>query len=310
MEGTKDATISFGGLSSGLDTNSIVPALVDKARAPMRKVEQQQEILQSHQDLLQTVIGMMSSLGNQAHRMDTVAKFMAQRATSTDEGVVLATAGDGAVHGTYHVQVERLATGQKVWSDPLDAADDASLVGSGTLSWQSRGERVSVEADANAELTLAGLADAINRLNKGVHARVLFDGNQYRLQLEGGQTGDEGALQIEEDGLNLGLTREENTVHQASAARFTIDQLPMTRPNNVVHDAIDGVTLVLGEEEASAVVRVSACLASAVNSVSSLAAIDGVIRLLPAITDSTASPTSSIEISFSRYPLAPALIAS
>ena len=49
-----------------------------------------------------------------------------------------------------------------------------------------------------------------------------------------------------------------------------------------------------------AVVRVSACLASELNSVRSFAAIDGVMRLLPAITDATASPTSSIDISLSR----------
>ena len=48
----------------------------------------------------------------------------------------------------------------------------------------------------------------------------------------------------------------------------------------------------------------------AANSVSSLEAIDGEIRDWPAHTLRIASATSSIGISFSRYPEAPALMAS
>jgi len=56
--------------------------------------------------------------------------------------------------------------------------------------------------------------------------------------------------------------------------------------------------------------RSSVRFAMSANSLRSLLAIDGLISDWPSYTARTASATSSIEISFSRYPVAPALIAS
>lgn len=250
-----NGNISFGGLASGLKTDEIVPALVDKSRGPMRKIEQHQEILDAHQELLETVQRTCVELGFAAHEIDSVNKFLVQRAQSTNDEVCSAVAGNGAVAGIYRVWVDTLATAQRSMSASI--ADAEAPIGPGKLSWSFEGAREEVEVLETD--TLRTIASAINRKSAGAAAHVVFDGREYRLQLDGTQTGAKGALEVEEEGLPLALTDAEAIKQVAADASFRIDNGHLlTRPENIVHDAIEGVTLALEQADAGATVRVSA----------------------------------------------------
>lgn len=250
-----DGNLTFGGLASGLKTDEIVPALVDKSRGPMRKIEQHQEVLDAHQQLLEAVQRSCLELGYAAHEIDSVNKFLIQRAQSSNEDTCTAVAGSGAVAGTYRVHVQALASAQRTLSAPIADAD--APLAEGTLVWHARNERESLEVTGSD--TLRTLASAINRKGAGVAAHVVFDGKEYRLQLDGTETGAVAALQLEEQGLGLGLDDPERTLQAASDASLRIDNgIELTRAENVVHDAIEGVTLALEQADADATVRVAA----------------------------------------------------
>jgi flagellar hook-associated protein 2 len=98
--------------------------------------------------------------------------------------------------------------------------------------------------------TLDSVMTKIQASGAPVSAGLLFDGTGYRLALSGQATGSANALTIDEGGLTLGLSAPANVASQALDAQFRIDGIPVTRPTNVVADAIRGVTLELKGQSA------------------------------------------------------------
>lgn len=248
-------TITIGGLASGLDTSSIVQALMGVAQIPLVQLQSEQANASNAAADLSSFMSTVSSLQTAVQGLETPADFNALTATSTADGVSASVLGD-AEPGSFAVQVTNLATEQRTESDPQSSSTDA-LAQTGALTIQV-GTDTPVSVSVASDDSLTSIATNINASGAAVTASVIYDGSQYRLLVRGAQTGADNAVTFAESGTSLGLSTPANTYQPAQDASLTVDNQEVTSPTNVVTDAIPGVTLNLtGKSTAPGTVTVA-----------------------------------------------------
>jgi flagellar hook-associated protein 2 len=260
------ATLTAGGIGSGLDINALVSQLVAAERAPVAtRLDRQEAQVQAKISAFGTLRSALAQLQGALRKLTKLDDFLVRRATSGDEGVFTASASSRAAPGTYSVQVERLAQAHKVLSTGF--AEGATL-GSGTLTITVAGESMALAVGAGTD-TLAAVRDAINGAadNPGVSATLLnvYDDAQAqtvtKLVLTARETGAANAIAVSvqdgdgnhTDALGLSALATPNLTQLSAAqdALVWIDGQKVVSATNTVADAIDGVTLTLKSVSAS-----------------------------------------------------------
>ena len=238
------SSISFSGLSSGLDTSRIIDALVDVARNPLRRLEAKKSYVTAHKDSFSRIRDLLSDLHGSAAGIDTKNEFLAYTASSSNDAVLTAAAGGDAARGNYSVKVDQLARAQKTYSRAFASSTQAGLMTKGTLKIKvGGGDDVSFSIENST--TLEGLAADINASDLEVTAGILYDGSNYRLQVVGNEIGADNAVEFTEKKTNIELHEAANTVQQAQDAQIRVDGFTITRPTNIINDVLAGVTLSL-----------------------------------------------------------------
>jgi flagellar hook-associated protein 2 len=232
------ATVTFGGVGSGLDTESIVTGLVNASQGPLKQIKSQATSLTTVNTSLSTVASLLGKLQTALEAVDEV-KEVGSYAASSSSTAIVASATGSASPGSYQVSVDRLASEQRSYSNGV-AKTDTALGLSGALSFSiGGGTATSVTLDATD--TLDSLASKINSSGARVSASILNEGGQYRLQVRGLDTGAANAITF--SGTTLGLDVAGNTRQAAQDAQLTIDGFAITRSSNQIVGAIGGVTL-------------------------------------------------------------------
>jgi len=131
--------IRFGGLATGLDTDSMIKQLMAAERMKVDKVSQDKQLIQWRQDLYREIIGdlnMFKSTYFDVLKTDSnmLSKnnFVGLDSVSSEKLVASVDALAGAVPGRYNVKVIKPAEGAKIEGSPLIA--DPSPTTSTTLS--------------------------------------------------------------------------------------------------------------------------------------------------------------------------------
>jgi flagellar hook-associated protein 2 len=183
-------------------------------------------------------------------------------ATSSDAGLVGASAGASASDGVHTVSVASLAQAHSLVSDQLNGNETFSLVGAHSFEIVQGGEShlVSVtlaEGDTHQE-ALAKIVTAINASGADVTASLAVTdaaSGGYRILLTSQVSGTTGLIsEIRDEFGDLAATvglagassssqYSANTVQEAADAAFTIDGLAFVSSSNRVTEAISGVTL-------------------------------------------------------------------
>ena len=230
MSTNASPAISFSGLGSGIDTNSIVTALMKLERAPIDRVEADKKALTTKKGVVQEINGLLGKLRDAAAAMYAPNALEAKAATSADPTIATASVSAAAAAGTYNVTVTSLAqahTTASAAAPPLTAGQALDItVGGSTKS-------VAIQAGD----TLQKFADRINGTDDvGVSASVIND----KLVLISKESGAAG-------GITLGGTAAGGfgfaTTQAAQDAAATVNGLPVTSSGNSIEGAINGVTL-------------------------------------------------------------------
>ncbi|HTQ03414.1 MAG TPA: flagellar filament capping protein FliD [Polyangiaceae bacterium] len=230
-------TIAFGGVGSGLDTTSIVNGLVQASQGPLTALQTKQTNLQAANTSISSIGTLLGTLQTALQSVDETREVGSYAATSSSSSIV-ATANGAALPGTYSVSVGSLASEQRTYSDP-QASSTTALGQSGQLSIAVGNTNANI--DISSSDTLEDIASKINGSGLRVSASVINDGNQYRLQVRGLDTGAANAITF--SGTTLGLDTAANTKQAAADAKVTIDDITFSRPTNQISGAIPGVTL-------------------------------------------------------------------
>lgn len=262
MSGT---TIS--GLGTGLDIHGMVTAIADAEKAPKQA---QIDRLTTKTETSLSAVGTLTSAVETFEASLTAlesssSSFEGLGVQSSADGVASATAGAGAVPGSYEVEVISLASSSKVASASLEGGASTTFDSGGTLTIDV-GDNASYEVQVAPGASLTEIRDAINSqlsATAGISANIITDASGARLVLssevtgEGTDlyvkgTGDLAALNInvDEDG-NHDLTQQSGTgagsITLASNASYKIDGLELSSSTNTV-TALSGLSIKLTAE--------------------------------------------------------------
>ncbi|TXR39351.1 flagellar cap protein FliD [Ectopseudomonas mendocina] len=262
MSGT---TIS--GLGTGLDIDGMVTAIADAEKAPKQA---QIDRLTTKTETSLSAVGTLTSAVETFEASLTAlesssSSFEGLGVQSSADDVASATAGAGAVPGSYKVEVISLASSSKVASASLEGGASTTFDSGGTLTIDV-GDNASYEVQVAPGASLTEIRDAINSqlsATAGISANIITDASGARLVLssevtgEGTDlyvkgTGDLAALNInvDEDG-NHDLTQQSGTgagsITLASNASYKIDGLELSSSTNTV-TALSGLSIKLTAE--------------------------------------------------------------
>lgn len=212
--------IRITGLNSGLDTETIISALVSAYNYKVEKYEKAQTKLSWKQDAWKSlntkIYSLYTTIGN--YRYSTA--YNLKSATSSDSTKVSVSSSNSAVNGTYSVQVTQLAKTAYVTSGEMSLADTSSTDSVSTTTTLSElgytggdttitvnGKEISVNGDTKLSSLVTSLKDANLSAN--------FDETYGRLYISAKTQGEAGNFDIEgdEDVLSvLGLTSSSGMV--------------------------------------------------------------------------------------------------
>lgn len=258
------AGISVTGVGSGIDINSLVEQLVAAERQPtQRRLDIREVGLQAELSGFGLVKSALSELQGRLSTLGEEALFQGRTATSSEPDVFTASAESGAASGTFSLEVEQLASAQKLRSTGFSSAD--STVGGGSLTIVAGSEGFTVDVGAGA--SLAAIRDAINQApaNTAVSAGIVnvddgSGGTESRLVLTAREPGSANALTVttaDADGNDTDAAGLSQLVYDPDGSGATnlveldaaadaivyLDGQQATRSSNQIDDLIDGVTV-------------------------------------------------------------------
>src|SRR3954447_2894156 len=125
---TSTSTINFGGLASGLDTNTIVDQLMAIERQPQTRLKLKQSQIDARKTALSDVASRLKNLRLAAQDLKSPALWLdTQSVDVNDSTKVAATRTGGAGTGAYQLTITQMASSSQHWfnfpTTPL-AADD------------------------------------------------------------------------------------------------------------------------------------------------------------------------------------------
>jgi flagellar hook-associated protein 2 len=245
-------TINFGGIASGLDTNTIVSQLMSIERRPQVRLAQQQAVEEARSNALKDVKTRLSNLQTAALALkDAAAWADVQTVESSDAAHVGVTRTGGAAPGGYSVRVDALARAQQ-----LTQAGSLATAAADDVLHLSIGGGAAVDVEVKAGDSLQAIADRINgAAGAPAYANVVAG----KLVLSGKQTGAANTLSVTSDGslaADLGMAETQSPLN----ADFTVNGTRYTdRASNLVVDVLPGLTLSLkGPTASDATVTVGA----------------------------------------------------
>lgn len=234
-----------GGLASGLDTNSIIDALVKAESAPINLLRARQSALKVQVSSLGDLASKLAGLEAAARDMATGVVSVKQAGSTSAFGVATSSS---SVEGRYSVQVGALAQAAKARSAAF--ASSTALVTGGNLHLSVKGAAYDISITDGMQLV--DVASAIRASGAPVSVSLLNDGTSTYLSLSNRDTGfvpgqaPSSALQLTEtytgsQGQALGLA----VTQAAQNASVTVDGVTFVRQSNTVSDAVPGTTLSL-----------------------------------------------------------------
>lgn len=161
--------ISFGGLASGLDTESIISRLQALETSSISRLQNQQAVLRQKADLYASFKSQITNVASAANALNALDAFQAVSINVSDPNVISAMTTTGTQAGNYDFEVSKLAQAQKV-STNAQSSTSAALGQAG--EFVVNGKTVKVEATDS----LKSIAAKVNALNVGVSAGVIDGG--------------------------------------------------------------------------------------------------------------------------------------
>lgn len=235
-------SITFSGLATGLDTNSIVEDIMELERAPITRLETQKtsetEKLKAYKQFDEKLDALKSAVSD----MSITSQIRSTKVSLSSEDSYSATSTSGAL-GSYNISVAQLSQVQKTVTDGFSSNTD-SILGTGSIT--VNGEIISVTEDNNS---LVSLVQSINELSEttGVTASLINDGTEtdpYHLVFTGKDANTSFTVETTlEDGNSDPINVVTTDAQSAQQAVAFIDGIKVVSDSNTITDAISGVTL-------------------------------------------------------------------
>src|SRR6185295_2952268 len=98
------AAINFSGLASGIDTKSVIEALLAVERRPITALQTKRTGYEQSKSLFGTLETKLTALKTKASALKSAGSFLEFKATPEKEDFYTATASNGATSGSYSIE--------------------------------------------------------------------------------------------------------------------------------------------------------------------------------------------------------------
>jgi len=325
--------------NSSMDVNTLVTALVNsKIAGQTATITAQQTLDNTEISAYGTLSAALSALQASLTNLSNGKMVNDFTATASGDGLS-ATAGSGAVAGTYSVDVAQVASAQVLTSKGIDPA---SPLGTGTMTLTVGGKSTTITID-NTNNTVSGIATAINAVSSssGISATIVGGTDGTHLELHAAASGAANAISVAVNQTTAGSgattlgdlavtsdaggTPTESTAgdpttlsggqssvetnsmwKQTTAAQdayLTIDGTPVTSATNAVSSALNGVTLNLSAASVDTDGKSSQTLTIAQDTTSQASTINEFVSLYNTLVTTMGTLTSYNTSSSSQGPL-------
>jgi len=187
--------IQFTGLSTGIDTASIVEQLMQIESRRLYKYQADLIAEEEVRSALNTLNTNLEDLQNAVEALSDADALRSFETTSSDGDVLTAEASDKAFEANHTVVIDQLANPERwVHNTGLEYAED--YVGAGTFIYAYNGQETVITT--TAETTLEDLVGLINNDadNPGISASLLNYNDAYHLVLNGNDAGSDFEISI------------------------------------------------------------------------------------------------------------------
>ncbi len=284
---------SIDGLSSGLDTSSIINQLMQLERRPQVALTTRRDQEQAARTELSEIRSDLSAVRNQAADLRLSSGFDAITATSSNPEAVSVTASSAATTGSYTFEVTQTAAAASVYSDQVYTSLDDATGAVGISSFSASGFQgvgftgfqgnnfpdgpITVEVVQGSEpaKVVGGIPTipiTVDGTNDGIDFDV--DGFNFSVTLEHGTYNTEQALA---DAFQAAIAGNSAASDAATASLNASNQIELTTRN-------EGSARVLTITGGTAMTDLGFSLGQAGSGVDGLVEVDGVVT---AITDTT-----------------------
>jgi flagellar hook-associated protein 2 len=182
------------GLASGLDTKSIIDALMTSAKVPVTRYQNEQLEIQWKKEAWDNVKTKLSALQTVISALTNRANIVSKKGTSSNESVLTALTTGDAPLGSYTFNVSSIASSHTVTGNAYTSQSDKISFSQGYIT--INGTTISIGTQAS----LIDIAQAINQdanIGKDVYASVVqISSNDYRLVITSKNTGTSNAIQF------------------------------------------------------------------------------------------------------------------
>src|SRR3954466_7538409 len=125
---TSTSTINFGGLASGLDTNTIVDQLMAIERQPQTRLKLKQQQIDTRKSALSDVETRLKNLQLAAQDLKSPTLWLDTQSVDVNDATkVAATRTGGAGTGGYQVEIDTLASASQHWFTYSPPAADQTI---------------------------------------------------------------------------------------------------------------------------------------------------------------------------------------
>ena len=257
--------IRMTGLNSGLNTESIVAALMSAQRTKMTKVENKKTKLEWKKDIWSSLNTKIYDFYTKSlSKMKLKSNYMTKAASSSNTTKVVAKASTKAATGTYTVKVNKLASTQYVSSGKLnkvkvddgngnqvdadatsktklkdlkDTSGNPTFTNGTQIKIENGANGQTVYLDVNEETTIQDFLDKCT----SVGLTATFDEKQQRLFLSSEKSGEGNAFKITSSELSSNQQQASNDLKTlvgykglSSADKSTVDSLLAGLQNGTV----------------------------------------------------------------------------
>jgi flagellar hook-associated protein 2 len=188
--GSSAVTPFTGSSPFAAQLQQVISTAVARASSPLRQLQSQQSTLTAQQTELQALSSSFSDLQTALISVDTAAQSNALSAQVSDSNAASATVANGALAGTYSLNIVSLGSrSNTISTDSLTKVADpstTSIDSSSSYTLTVQGQSFTIAPSDNS---LSGLVKAINASGANVQATVVniggSDSPDYRLSIQG-----------------------------------------------------------------------------------------------------------------------------
>ena len=211
-------SIRFSGLGSDTNFDEMIEKLYKIESRQVNQLIKWRGDWDTRMEAFKQLRGELMNMQSALTKLNSMTKFMAKTAASSDEKVATAVPEAESLDGAYHVKTKQLAKAY-TWSQNTGLYNKSDVIcsaaGGGTFEYTYKGKTRTIQVPKNT--TAEGLVKLINNdsKNPGARAQLIQSADGITFQMYGKETGESNTLVIRKtDNLSMTTTLSATTYNE------------------------------------------------------------------------------------------------